>query len=107
MCIVLYIVRCGFSLQNYLPSHLSQSFLIFPQNSGSAIVISADAKHRFGVDIFYDECCRAGLDIKVSDVSTLYDGTLLSGSNGGIKHTSGYVENMDLTLFSISKPTRI
>ena len=76
---------------------------------GIAIVISADAKHRFGVDAFNDECCRVGLNVQVSNVADLYNGGLLSSSRGlegglGIEQTSGYVEGMTLTMFQVRKP---
>ena len=76
---------------------------------GIAIVISADAKHRFGVDAFNDECCRVGLNVQVSNVADLYNGGLVSSSRGlegglGIEQTSGYVEGMTLTMFQVRKP---
>jgi len=69
---------------------------------GIAIVISADAKHRFGVDGFNDECCRVGLDVQISNVADLYNGGLVSSR--GLEQTSGYVEGMTLTMFQVRKP---
>jgi predicted nicotinamide N-methyase len=86
---------------------------------GEAIIVSANAKHRFGVDIFEDECSKVGLDIvDVRDVMDLMTGgTSSSGSSVeheedddsttgqcGIHQTSGYVEGMKLTMFRIMKP---
>ena len=78
---------------------------------GVAFVVSADAKHRFGVDRFSDECRRVGLDVQISNVADMYDGALLSSSQGlnggqGIEQTSGYVEGMTLTFFRVIKDSR-
>ena len=76
---------------------------------GQAYVISADAQHRFGVDRFRDECLRVGLAVETSNVSEMYDGALISSSQGeggkqGIEQCSGYVEGMTLTFFHVTKP---
>jgi predicted nicotinamide N-methyase len=76
---------------------------------GNAYIISADAKHRFGVDRFSDECLRVGLEVTVSNVSEMYDGSLVSSSQGedgkrGIEQCSGYVDGMTLSFFHVSKP---
>ena len=76
---------------------------------GHAYVISADAQHRFGVDRFRDECLRVGLAVETSIVSDMYDGKLISSSQGengkrGIEQCSGYVDGMTLTFFHVSKP---
>ena len=44
---------------------------------GKAIVVSADAKHRFGVDRFESECLRVGLQITISNIADMYNGQLL------------------------------
>ena len=76
---------------------------------GHAYVISADAQHRFGVDRFRDECFRVGLAVETLNVSDMYDGALISSSQGeggkrGIEQCSGYVDGMTLTFFHVSKP---
>lgn len=77
---------------------------------GEAILVSADAKHRFGVDILEDECKKTGLEVKaVINVADLCDGKLLpqtedSDDPCGIRQTSGFVEGMSLTMFRIRKP---
>jgi predicted nicotinamide N-methyase len=78
---------------------------------GEAIVVSANAKHRFGVDIFEDECKRVGLHVVTTDVAEMCDGKLLPASNVsededpcGIRQTSGFVDGMTLTMFRVTKP---
>jgi predicted nicotinamide N-methyase len=72
---------------------------------GEAIVVCADARHRFGVDRLILECDRVGLITTSYDVRSLYDGGLLTGSSGedGLYKTCGYIDDMELTLFRISK----
>lgn len=75
---------------------------------GEAIIVSANAKHRFGVDIFEKECASLGLDVKSTNVSDLCEGRLLTKSEEchdacGIRQTSGYVDGMSLTMFRVHK----
>ena len=44
---------------------------------GKAIVVSADAKHRFGVDRFESECLRVGLQITISNIAVIQDEVFL------------------------------
>jgi SAM-dependent methyltransferase len=67
---------------------------------GRAIVVCADAAHRFGVDIFASECRRVGLEIMARDVGEMYEGKLVSS---GLEQTTGYVEGMALTMFFLEK----
>jgi predicted nicotinamide N-methyase len=67
---------------------------------GRAIVVCADAAHRYGVDHFPAECRRVGLEIMARDVGEMYEGKLLSS---GLEQTAGYVEGMSLTLFFLEK----
>eukprot|EP00563_Minutocellus_polymorphus_P013882 CAMPEP_0181052560 /NCGR_PEP_ID=MMETSP1070-20121207/17652_1 /TAXON_ID=265543 /ORGANISM="Minutocellus polymorphus, Strain NH13" /LENGTH=395 /DNA_ID=CAMNT_0023131655 /DNA_START=120 /DNA_END=1307 /DNA_ORIENTATION=- len=76
---------------------------------GHAYVISADSQHRFGVDRFYDECLRVGLEVEISNVSDMYEGALVFSSQGedgkrGIEQCSGYVDGMTLSFFHLTKP---
>lgn len=75
---------------------------------GEAIVVSADAQHRFGVDIFEKECQRNGLQVTTFNVADLCQGKLVPGAKDddpcGIRQTSGYVDGMSLTMFRILKP---
>eukprot|EP00557_Chaetoceros_sp_GSL56_P007642 CAMPEP_0176502650 /NCGR_PEP_ID=MMETSP0200_2-20121128/14872_1 /TAXON_ID=947934 /ORGANISM="Chaetoceros sp., Strain GSL56" /LENGTH=529 /DNA_ID=CAMNT_0017901747 /DNA_START=417 /DNA_END=2006 /DNA_ORIENTATION=- len=75
---------------------------------GEAIVVSADAQHRFGVDIFEKECRRNGLQVTSFNVADLCHGRLMPGSEDldpcGIRQTSGYVDGMTLTMFRVVKP---
>jgi predicted nicotinamide N-methyase len=67
---------------------------------GRAIVVCADAAHRFGVDIFQSECRRVGLEIVARDVGEMYEGKLYPS---GLEQTAGYVEGMALTMFFLEK----
>ena len=61
---------------------------------GIAIVICADAKHRFGVESFASECQKLGLVVEttnVTDFSTCEE----------IEKTTAFVQGMTLTLFQI------
>lgn len=76
---------------------------------GEALIVSADAKHRFGVDIFESECKKRGLIVDATDVADLYDGKLLPQTKDspdpcGLRLTSGYVDGMKLTMFHVKKP---
>jgi predicted nicotinamide N-methyase len=75
---------------------------------GEALIISADANHRFGVDIFESECKKRGLIVNVTDVADLYDGKLLPQTKDspdpcGLRLTSGYVDGMALKMFHVKK----
>jgi len=69
---------------------------------GKAFVLCANAKHRFGVDIFESECLKVGLELTITLLDDIYGGELLKG--GGLEKTSGYVEGMEFTLFELIKP---
>jgi len=63
--------------------------------TGQAVVICADAKHRFGVDIFEKECQRAGLHVTTSPVDVKATENMIQ--------TAGFVDDMRLTMFLIQK----
>ena len=76
---------------------------------GEAIVVSANAKHRFGVEIFEDECKKLGLRVTVANVGDMCNGKLLPMDKDakdpcGIRQTSGFVDGMTLTMFRAVKP---
>ena len=76
---------------------------------GEAIVVSANAKHRFGVEIFEDECKKLGLRVTVANVGDMCNGKLLPIDKDakdpcGIRQTSGFVDGMTLTMFRAMKP---
>lgn len=66
---------------------------------GNAFVISANAAHRFGVEYFVDACKRVNLNVQANEVGD----DLLTED---MKHASGYVPGMQLTMFKISKPMK-
>lgn len=75
---------------------------------GEALIVSADAKHRFGVDIFESECIKRGLTVDTSDIEDLYDGKFLPQTKDspdpcGLRLTSGYIDGMKLTMFHVRK----
>jgi predicted nicotinamide N-methyase len=67
---------------------------------GRAIVVCADAAHRFGVDHFQSECQRVGLEITAENVGDMYEEKLLTS---GLEQTAGYVQGMSLTMFFLEK----
>jgi len=67
---------------------------------GVALVVCANAEHRFGVDIFAGECERRGLAVTTTDVADMYDGKLLSED---MDTAAGYIDGMMLTFFEITK----
>jgi predicted nicotinamide N-methyase len=64
-------------------------------SGGTAVVVCADGKHRFGVDCFEDECRRVGLTVVTSDVDV--------DNMESMNLAAGYVEGMTLTMFTIEK----
>ncbi|KAL7547093.1 hypothetical protein ACHAWF_010408 [Thalassiosira exigua] len=80
----------------------SKTILDALRPGGTAFVVSANSQHRFGVEVFADECKRWNLGVALSSVGDMYGGALLSE---GMKSASGYVEGMDMTLFVVTKPS--
>ena len=76
---------------------------------GEAIVVSANAQHRFGIDIFEQECQRNGLQVTTINVADMCGGKLMpkdqdSEDPCSIRQTSGFVDGMTLTMFRVRKP---
>jgi predicted nicotinamide N-methyase len=72
------------------------------KRGGSAVVVCADSKHRFGVEKFYDalneqECLSTCV---TTNVQELYFGTSLRSN---MEKTSGFVDGMTLTMYRIEK----
>jgi len=77
---------------------------------GMAILVSADSKHRFGVDRFESECARLCMSVTLTDVDDLFDRGFLQSfqeadGTSGIEATSGYVDDMKLTMYRVTKPS--
>jgi predicted nicotinamide N-methyase len=76
---------------------------------GQAILVSATASHRFGVDILADECRkRPELVVQVTDLvvdvaATDDDDENDSTMRSLLDHASGYVPGMTLQLFRVTK----
>ena len=66
---------------------------------GKALIICGDSTHRFGVDIFADECRKVGLLVTVTKI----DRRELISSSQNLESTSGYVEGMLLNFFTLTK----
>ena len=66
---------------------------------GKALIICGDSAHRFGVDIFADECRKVGLLVTVTKI----DRRELISSSQNLESTSGYVEGMLLNFFTLTK----
>ncbi|KAL3800055.1 hypothetical protein ACHAW5_003703 [Stephanodiscus triporus] len=68
---------------------------------GVALVVCANAEHRFGVEIFESECEKRGLAVTSTDVAEMYDRGLLEGDL--METAAGYVDGMRMTFFEITK----
>ena len=66
--------------------------------NGRCFVVCADSEHRFGIEIFQEECEQIGLTVTTTDVADMST-DLLSDSHG----TSGYIDGMNLTFYDIQK----
>lgn len=66
--------------------------------TGRAFVVCADSEHRFGIEIFQEECERVGLVVTTTNVADMSE-DLLSDCHS----TSGYVDGMNLTFYEILK----
>ena len=64
---------------------------------GKAIVSSAAAVHRFGVETFQSECEKRGMTVTVSSI-------VPEGNPSLYLSTSGFVEGMSMNLYEIGKP---
>jgi Lysine methyltransferase len=67
-----------------------------------AYIVCADAAHRFGVECFVDYCERLDLIVHTRDANEIYDRMM---QHRNLEQTAGYVEGMNLTLFTIYKST--
>ncbi|KAL3932582.1 MAG: hypothetical protein SGARI_003926 [Bacillariaceae sp.] len=66
---------------------------------GTAVMVSADSKHRFGVEQFEAACQQVGcLTLSVENVNHIYQDILSS-----MAMTSGFVEGMSLTMYKMTK----
>jgi hypothetical protein len=68
---------------------------------GVALVVCANAEHRFGVEIFAKECEERGLVVSSTDVADMHDGDLMGGD--AMETAAGYVDCMRMTFFEITK----
>ena len=68
---------------------------------GVALVVCANAEHRYGVEYFASECEERGLLVTSTDVATMYNGELLSGKI--METAAGYIEGMRMTFFKVTK----
>lgn len=67
---------------------------------GVALIVCANAEHRFGVEIFASECESRGLEVSATNVAEMYNGNLLSRD---MESATGYIEGMELTFFRVMK----
>ena len=68
---------------------------------GIALVVCANAEHRYGVEYFARECEERGMLVSSTDVATMYNGELLSGNI--METAAGYIEGMQMTFFKVTK----
>lgn len=66
--------------------------------NGRCFVVCADSDHRFGIEIFQEECEQIGLTVTTTNVADMST-DLLSDCHS----TSGYVDGMNLTFYDIQK----
>ena len=72
-----------------------------PNGDGVAYIVCANAEHRFGVEIFAEECIKRGLIVETTaNVADMYDGQLMTQD---MESATGYVDGMELTFFKIVK----
>jgi predicted nicotinamide N-methyase len=72
---------------------------------GRAFVVCAGAAHRFGVEHLETDCRRVGLQVATQDVKDMFRGELLSLLEEDLHKTTGYVEGMSFTAFTLTKPS--
>lgn len=73
---------------------------------GRAVIVCADATHRYGVDVLERACADQGLTVTCEKMEDVDDGQCSrrgDDGDGALESTSGYVENMTLLLFRITK----
>jgi len=70
---------------------------------GVAYIVCADAEHRFGVDQFATECERVGLEVESRNAASDANPALELLREEGLEKTAGYVENMNMTIFTLRK----
>lgn len=70
------------------------------RSGGVALIVCANAEHRFGVEIFASECESRGLEVSATNVAEMYGGKLLSRD---MESATGYIEGMELTFFRVMK----
>ena len=70
---------------------------------GVALIICGDSVHRFGVDIFADECMKVGLSVTMKRINKKF----LKESCCNLEFTSGYVDEMTLNFFTITKQNKV
>jgi predicted nicotinamide N-methyase len=66
--------------------------------NGRCFVVCADSDHRFGIEIFQEECEKIGLTVTTTNVADMST-DLLSDCHS----TSGYIDGMNLTFYDIQK----
>lgn len=66
--------------------------------NGRCFVVCADSEHRFGIEIFQEECEKIGLTATTTNVADMST-DLLSDCHS----TSGYIDGMNLTFYDIQK----
>lgn len=86
---------------------VAQSIACALKTGGKCVVVSADSKHRFGVEKFEGACKLVGLDVSTQNViDMIHDNQSLAFNSriGGIEKTSGFVPSMKMTMYMICKP---
>lgn len=69
------------------------------KKNGVAFIVCADAAHRFGVEHLTRQCQEVGLLVYTQNAGEFLD----SSQTKNLEQTTGYVEDMHLTLFVVHK----
>jgi hypothetical protein len=84
------------------------------KEGGKAIMVSADSKHRFGVEKFEEACSIVGSltitsKINVDDYFSISStaAVAVDDDDDDMEKTSGFVQGMSLTMYTIIKTREI
>lgn len=74
---------------------------------GCAYLVSANAKHRFGVQCFPEACRTMNLDVKVENIDLEKEICIEYGLKDDLEKSCGYIEGMSLQMFFIRTPKHV
>ena len=86
---------------------LARSIASALRDKCKAIVVSADSKHRFGVEKFEEACKTVGCLSILRKMNVYSSDSDLCSTDEDMEKTSGFVHGMTLTMYTILKNTKI